>query len=290
LRLNYSILLFFIPLMLFVSVYYVYPILMTVYMSFFSPNGDFVGLENYIRFLFSRDTINLARFPKPPLGTIMHSIIWILIYLPLTIIPGLLLAVLLNNVKGATIVKSLIMSSMIISGAVGGIIVRFTFNRDVGIVPLLFKLIGLKNLAITWTVHPETSLLACILGSAWMWVPFTMTVYSAGLTTIPREYYEAAEIDGASSVQKFFYITLPLLKAPTIVAVFMSFLNGLKVFDIVFTATYGGPGGASNVLALQMWIYAFDLLDFNRASALALFLTVICLFIAVPLLKRSGRR
>jgi len=278
-------LLFFTPLMLLVTVYYVYPAIMTFYMSLFSRYGEFVGFENYVRFFLSRDTINLSNFPKPPMGTIVHNIIWILVHLPLTIVLGLLLAVLLNNVKGSTIVRSLIMLSMVIPMAVGGIIVRFTFSGSVGIVPLLCRFLGLHDLAVTWTVHPETALLACILGSVWMWTPFTMIVYLAGLTTIPREYYEAAEVDGATPLQKFIYITLPLLKAPTIVAVFMTILTELKVFDLVYVATYGGPGGSSNVLALQMWIYAFDLLDFNRAAALAVFLTVISLCVAIPLLR-----
>jgi len=121
---------------------------------------------------------------------------------------------------------------------------EFLFDKDIGIANVTLRFIGLHSLAdISWIYWPETALLATILTGIWMWTGFSMIVYSAALATIPREYYEAAEIDGASSLQKFIHITLPLLKGLTQIVVVMSVLYELKIFDIIFAATMGGPGG-----------------------------------------------
>ncbi|PNV80289.1 MAG: ABC transporter permease, partial [Dictyoglomus turgidum] len=130
----------------------------------------------------------------------------------------------------------------------------------------------------------ETSLLSLIFGSIWLWAGFSMIIYSAGLETIPEEIYEAAKIDGASSKDIFFKITLPLLKPMTIVVITMTLLWELKIFDIVYVATMGGPGGASNVLALQMYFYAFRQFDFNSAAVVSTFLMLLTLLVSIPMI------
>ncbi len=139
--------------------------------------------------------------------------------------------------------------------------------------------------ARSWTAYPDTALLALIFGSVWLWVGFSTVLYSAGLETIPKDLYEAAQLDGASALKIFTKITIPMLRPITIVVVTMTLLWELKVFDIVYVATMGGPGGASNVLALQMYLYAFRALDFNRSAVVAVLLTMSTLLVSLPLLR-----
>jgi len=213
------------------------------------------------------------------------------IHLPLTVLLGLFFAIILKDVKGASIIKSIVFLGMVMPMAIGGLLAEFLFDKDIGIVNVVLRFIGLHSLAdISWTYHPETALLATILSGVWMWTGFSMIVYSAALSMIPKEYYEAAEIDGASSIQKFFYITLPLLKPATLTVIVMSVLYELKIFDIIFVATMGGPGGASNVLAILMYIYGFVAFKFNQAAVLATFLTLLTLPPAIWIAKTAVKR
>ncbi|UCE17020.1 MAG: sugar ABC transporter permease [Candidatus Bathyarchaeota archaeon] len=279
---------FFAPALILIVFFVVFPVLQTVYISFFSPSDEFVGFDNYFDVLSQKEIVNVEDVSKGlsqpfGLGALVHNMIWISIHLPLSLFSGLILAIILRDVKGASIVKSAIFLGMVTPMIVGGIILRFTFEKNVGIVNGLLTFLGLEQLTRSWMAYAETTLFALIFGSVWLWTGFSMIVYSAGLTTIPKEYYEAAKIDGASSFRTFFHITFPLLKPMTITVVTMTLLWELKIFDIVFVAAgvSGGPGGAANVLALQMWNWAFRAFDFNRAATVATILTALTLVITI---------
>ncbi|ALM76190.1 carbohydrate ABC transporter permease [Thermococcus barophilus] len=280
---------FLLPALLLMIPFVIYPVFKTIYLSFFL-NDKFVGLENYKHVLLSPDIINLERFPtkSPPWGSLVNNAIFILIHLPITLFLGLGLALLLRKeeVKGSSIIKSIIFLGMVIPMIVGGLITRFLFEQGAGVVPSIFGALGIKSLDITWTAYPQTALFAVILGSIWIWTGFSMLMYSAGLASIPRDYYEAALIDGASRFQIFRHVTWPLLKPITTVVVAMTLLWDLKIFDVVYVATGGGPGGASMVLALQMWDYFARELNYNYAAVVAVLLTALTLVPAIWLLKR----
>ena len=289
-----SILFFLTPAMILLIVFVIYPVIQTLWLSFLSPDGEFVGLRNYLELLKSKEIINSDRFPtmSPPWGALVHNAVWIAIHLPLSVLLGLFFAIILKDVKGAPIVKSMIFLGMVMPMVVGGLMAVFLFDKDIGIVNVILRLMGIHALAdISWVAHPETALIATILSGVWMWTGFSMIVYSAALSTIPREYYEAAEIDGASSFQKFIHITLPLLKPATLVVIVMSVLYELKIFDIIYVATLGGPGWASNVLALLMYFKGFVYFKYNQAAALATLLTLLTLPPAIWIAKTAiGRK
>jgi len=284
--------LFFAPALILIVFFVLFPVLQTVYISFFSPSGEFVGLSNYFDVLSQKEILNVENpsqgLSQPyGLGALIHNMIWILIHLPLSMFSGLLLAIILREVKGASIVKSAIFLGMVTPMIVGGIVLRFTFEKGVGIVNGLLVLLGLEQLTRTWTAYPETALFALIFGSVWLWTGFSMIVYSAGLTTIPKEYYEAAKIDGASPLKTFFRITFPLLKPMTLVVMTMTLLWELKIFDIVYAGAGigGGPAGAANVLALQMYIWAFRAFNFNWAATVATILTALTLVVTISMIR-----
>lgn len=275
---------FLLPALIMLAIFVIYPVGRTAYISFFDENGTFVGLKNYSKVLMSREIIDLSGFSRGfPLGALLHNIIWIAIHLPLTIILGLSLAVLLKGVKGGSIIKSIIFLGMVMPMIIGGVMINFMFDRNLGVVNAFLGLFGFQ--AKNWTAYPDSALLSLIFGSVWLWTGFSVILYSAGLETVPKDYYEAAELDGAGPWKTFTKITIPLLKPITVVVTTMTLLWELKIFDIVYVTTSGGPGGASNVMALQMYIYAFRALDFNRAAVVAVILTLFTLLVSIPLIK-----
>lgn len=279
-------LIFMAPALILIMAFVIYPSLRTIITSFLDENGKF-SLKNYMEVLKSRDTFNPEGFSRGfPLGTLLHNLIWIAIHLPLTISLGLVLAVLLRKVKGGNILKSIIFLGMVMPMIVGGVMVRFMFDGNVGVVNGFLRIFGVEGK--TWTAYPDTALFSLIFGSVWLWTGFSMVLYSAGLETIPKDFYEAAAIDGATPLKIFFKITIPLLKPVTVVVTIMTLLWELKIFDIVYVATMGGPGGASNVLALQMYTYAFRELNYGKASVVAVILTASTLFASIPLTKSAG--
>lgn len=284
---------FLLPAVLLIALFIAYPIYATLILSFFPAGGGEMTLDNYATVLTHRDTLNSANIPgSPPWGTLIHNGIWVAIHLPLTMFTGLALAIILRGVRGASIVKSVVFVGMVTPMIVGGFILRFLYTQDVGIVPTFFQLIGVEGLATSWLARPATLLFGLIFGSVWMWMGFSLIIYSAGLTTIPREYFEAAKIDGASSWRTFTRITFPLLKPMTLVIVTMTVLWELKIFDIVIGATNpsGGVGGAADVLALQMFRYGFIDLAFERAAVVATVLTGLTLVALVFLVRRLVSR
>lgn len=285
---------FLIPAFLLLATFVLYPIVNTVYLSFIDQNGNFVKLENYKK-VFGTKLYPLINFKnialgKFPMGALIHNILCMIIHLPLCVFFGLLLAVLLRDVKGGSIMKSVIFLGMVIPLIVGGVLVRFTLDRDAGVLNGILRAIGLGGLVADWTVYPNTALVAVILGSVWIWTGFSMIVYSAGLEGIPIDLYEAAKIDGASRWKTFWRITVPMLKPATIIVVTMTLLWELKIFDIVYIVTNAGPGGASDVMAFRMYIQAFELPpNYGTASAIATMLTIITLGFAAYMVNRMTK-
>lgn len=277
---------FIAPALALLAIFVIYPTMNTLFLSL-SSSGH-LSLSPYREVLTSKRIIDPRGFSRGfPFGALIHNFIWTLIHLPLTTFLGLFLAVILRRVRGGTFIKSTIFLGMVIPMIVGGVILRFMFDKDAGIVNAFLGLLGLGTRS--WTAYPDSALLALILGSVWLWTGFSMVLYSAGLGTIPQDYYDAAMVDGAGPVRIFFNITLPLLKPITIVVVTMTVLWELKIFDIVYVATMGGPGGASNVLALQMYLYAFREFEFNKAAVVATLLMFLTLLVAIPMILSALR-
>lgn len=289
-----SVVFFLIPALLLVT-FILYPTVETVRWGFWEWEGrrmtGFGGLSNYTQLLTDRSFLDLSRFPtqSPPYGAMIHVILWIVIFLPTTAMLGLVLAVLLRDVRGGAIVKSAIFLGMVVSLVVGGMIMRFMYDEHAGTVNGFLQFIGLGGITRTWTAFPETALFALILGSIWIWTSFSLVIYSAGLELIPGELYEAAAVDSASSWTIFWRITVPLLAPSTVIVVIMSLMWVLRVFDIVYVATLGGPGGATTVLGLLIYFNAFYRIppDIGLASALATFLILVSLPISLYLMRQT---
>ncbi|ABN69203.1 binding-protein-dependent transport systems inner membrane component [Staphylothermus marinus F1] len=287
---------FLIPALILILIFVVYPIFATIMISFninVVPGVDITNkppsLYNYYKVVTDERFINLEGIKTHtfPMGAIVHNIIWLAIHLPLTLIIGILFAVYLQYVKGGSIIRSFIFIGMVIPMIVGGLLISFSFDKDLGVVNILLKAVGLGSFVKTWTIYPDTALFSLILGSVWLWSGFTVTMYSAGLSSIPREVIEAAIVDGADFKTILFKVIIPLLKPVTLTVVAMTILWDLKIFDIVYAATQGGPGGASTVLALLMYEYFARLGDYAMSATVATILTIIIIPVVVLWIKAT---
>jgi multiple sugar transport system permease protein len=297
-RLNLLRSTFLIPAIILVSIFVIYPIIATILLSFninsvpgVTVTEEEPGFQNYYRVFTDWRFLNVKGIETLsfPMGAIIHNVIWIAIHLPLTLIIGILFAVWLQYVKGGSIIRSFIFLGMVIPMIVGGLLIEFSFDRDLGVVNLLLKLFGLGFLARSWIIYPNTALFSLILGSVWLWSGFTVTMYSAGLSSIPREVIEAAIVDGADFKTILFKIIIPLLKPVTLTVVAMTILWDLKIFDIVYASTQGGPGGASTVLALLMYEYFARLMNYSMSATVATILTIITIPIVILWIRAAIR-
>lgn len=291
-----TILFFLIPPLVPLSIFVIYPIIGTFYLSFVNDHNQFT-LNNYISVIQQTSPdlalVLLNNMPRPPpWGALIHNMVWLAIHLPLVTFLGLALAYMLKVVYGRSIIKSIMFIGMVVPMVVGGLIIRFMFEKYVGVVPVVLGAIGLKSLARSWTIYPDTALFALILGSVWLWTGFSLTIHAAAIDSLPNSYLEAAKIDGASEWQIFRKIVIPLVKPATLTVVVMTMLWDLKIFGIVYAATMGGPGGASTVLALVMYWYFARMLAYHKAAAVAVILTAITMIpisIFIRWVMRRGR-
>jgi ABC-type sugar transport system permease subunit len=174
-----------------------------------------------------------------------------------TIIP-LLVAVLLNaGWRGGVFFRTVLFLPVIISFVVSGLLWRMIYDANFGILNNLLESIGLGNLATAWLARSDTAMPAVIFVSLWQSLGFYMLIFFAGLQSIPIVLYESASLDGASSWQKLIKITVPMLWPITTVVMVINIIGGIKVFDIIYVMTYGGPNRATEVLGTYLYVTAF---------------------------------
>lgn len=281
-RLNKQIRLIFFLLFPFtlLTIFVVYPIVATVYYSLYDKNTGSLNLNNYIDVISSINPIYMlvsrSFTPTPPWGALIHNLAWVLIHVPLTILLGLILAFILKYyVKGSALIRTIIFLGMVVPPVVGGLIIRFMFDGVVGIIPAIFSFMGIEALSKTWTNYPSTALYALILGSLWIWLGFSITVFSAALENIPRSHIDAARVFGASMRHIFLKVIVPQLRPAIVIVTVMTALWDMKIFDVVYASTGGGPGGSTSVLALVMYSYFARALDYYKSAAVAVILALI---------------
>ncbi len=242
---------------------------------------QFVGLKNYTD-LF-RDQMMLIAFK--------NNLLWLVLFTTATVVLGLLIAVLAERVPWATLAKTIIFLPIAISGAAAAVIWNFMYFKDVetgtinAAINLICSLVHFNFEGIAFLAKPQFVNLALIMAGVWMQVGFCVVIFSAALKAVPVELIEMARIEGAKSHQIFFRIELPLIRSTIVLVITQMIIWVLKIFDIIYALTKGGPFGSSEVIANRMYMTAFNLNDFQYASAMA-----VLLFVAViPILLMNIR-
>ncbi|WAH98875.1 carbohydrate ABC transporter permease [Arthrobacter sp. MMS18-M83] len=229
-----------------------------------------VGLDNYARLVTDPGTQ----------GAFLHTVYYIVGYLPLVYVGGLAIALALNaRIKGRSMLRGLYFLPVVTSWIVVALVWRWLLNPSTGIVNWLLGLIGIAGPG--WWTDPAWSMPAIILASAWKDLGFVMVILLAGLQAIPEELYEAATVDGAGPWRRLFSITLPMLSPSTFFVIVLSLINGFQVFDQVYAMTGGGPNNSSQVVVQQIYDLTFRYGRAGEASALSWLLFLFILIITL---------
>lgn len=275
-------LLLVLPLALLLVLLYFYPIIKGFIfslqeVSLFATSGRLVGPQRYI------DTVTSSRF----WNALRNGVVYTVGSVTVTLLIGIGTALVLNrSFSGERIVTGLILSPYMIP-VVGIVLVfRWMFNGLNGVANYAFIQIGLVNEPVAWFSNPTYAMLILIIISGWALYPFVTMLVLAKLQTIPKEYYEAADLMGASRTRQFLSITLPQLKSVLFVAILLRMLWTFNLFDIIWLGTRGGPGNATETLPIMAYRIAFDGLRLGEGTAVA-FLTFIVLAIGTVLYFRS---
>lgn len=261
------------PALLLIGVLIVYPTIKTIDLSLYTQNGigyntplKFVGADNYTR-LAQDDGMRTA---------IVNNILWLVIVTPVTVILGVIFAVLFDRVRYEAVAKSIVFIPMAISATAAGVIWRLMYADDpnTGTVNAILAHIlptfqGIAFLGETGFVN-----FALMGAQVWASLGFAVIVLSAALKAIPKDLTEAARMDGATELQVFRRITVPLLWPTITVIATLTMIGVLKIFDIVWTMTQEGPAGASAVLGTRQYFQSFQNGDYGYGSAIAVLLLV----------------
>lgn len=251
------------------------PILMGLIISFTNYDGfqtfDFVGLKNYAK-LFTDEYFKVS---------LVNNILYTAVTVPCTILIALLLAVALNaGIKGTGLFRTMFFFPNISSMVAVGIVWSMIFHPTRGPLNLFLYNLGIQN-PPQWLVSSSTALISVMIVAIWKQSGYYMVMILAGLQSIPAQLYEAAKIDGASGLKRFFHITLPMLSPTMFMVTILSLISSFQVFDLISIMTEGGPGRATNVLVYRIYQEGFKYLNFGYASAMAYFLFLIILVITL---------
>jgi alpha-glucoside transport system permease protein len=273
-------LLFAGPALLVLGVFLVYPAVQTIRLAFYRGFGfqfeHYLGLGNFKELLHEDpDFLDLSHFP--PSGALINNLKWIVIYTTACLIFGIALAVLTVRVRYEPFVKSVIFVPMAISATAVGIIWLFVYSPDpnIGLVNAIIDGVGFDPIAFLG--RPDTVNYAIIFAYVWASTGFAMVVLSAALKGIPEEIVEAARVDGATEWYVFRRVMLPLLSLPISVVTVWLFINVIKVFDIIYVMTQGGPNGASRVIAYKMYVEALQNGRWGYGASVAVFMLLLML-------------
>lgn len=278
--------LYLLPGLVIYLIFVFYPILETIRTSFyrwdgFSSNRIFTGLANYTS-LLGDDQFHTA---------LLNNIAFIFFYSLLPILIGLVLASLLGRQKlpGLTFFRAGLFMPQILSMVVVGVTWRWIFNPAFGLLNVSLKAVGLGALARPWLGDFTWALPAVGSVGTWVQYGFCMVLFLAGMQRIPEDYYEAAELDGASGLQQLRYITLPSLRPELAVALITTIIAALRVFDLVYVTTRGGPGDSTLVTGFLVYRAAFLQNKIGYASAVATVMTAVIFLISLAVLRfQSG--
>jgi multiple sugar transport system permease protein len=273
---------FLTPGMGLLAIFVVFPILLTAWMSLHSgsmitsySDMPWVGLKNYA-IIFQQPTFRTAL-----LNTFLYSLVSLLIIVPLSVILGIFLYQ--STIRGRGVLRTLLFIPYVIPNVAIAIVWGYLYAPQYG---PFNQILGWFHIpAQDWLASVHQALFALIILNVWQTLGYYVVLVVAGLTEIPRDYYEAASIDGASWLQQHIRLTIPLLKRSLAFIVVILTINTLQVFDPVYVLTQGGPIDATNVVAFNMYQTAFNFGHAGTASAMAMVLLAVVLLLSLAQLR-----
>ena len=275
---------FLLPGLVGLLAFTILPIAASLVLTFFEWDlltpPEFVGTANFVRLWGDADFWAALR----------HTLYFIAGYLPLVLLAGLGVALALNApLRGIGFIRTSFFLPVVSSWVAVALLWSWLFNPRYGLINYLLSLIGITGPG--WLYDPQWAMPAVILTSVWKDLGFVMVIFLAGLQAIPRDYYEAAALDGAGVWGQLRFITLPLLGPTTFFVTIISLINSFQVFDQVWVMTEGGPAGATTVLVERVVRHAFSYGEMGYAATIswAIFVLVFAVTALQFSLQRRGR-
>lgn len=240
---------------------------------------EFIGFQNFIEIFESPEMI----------GALLNTVALALGFVIFANGLGLLFALALNRtLKSRYLLRVLLFMPVVISPVAVSYIWKFIFSWD-GALNQALRATGLTELQQDWLANPSFALWCILLVMVWQNIGFCMVIYLAGLATVPIELEEAAALDGAGAFRRLRFVTLPLIQPAVVVAAALMLVQGLRVFDQVMALTGGGPAGATQTLATEVYLQTFTFAEFGFGAALALLLSLL-IFVFAGLQFLATRR
>jgi multiple sugar transport system permease protein len=259
-----------------------FPILKAIHMSLYQnvlsrpQDYHFIGLGNYVRMVHD-PTFWL---------TLKNSVVWVFFSVSIQFVLGFLGALLLNaSFKGRAFVRTLNLLPWIIPGVVVGLVWEYLYQPNYGPINDMLRRLGVLTVPVAWLSEPAFAMASVIFANIWRGIPFFSIMILAGLQAIPDEVYEAATVDGASVTQRFWNITLPMLRPIIVVATATRIIWTFNYADLIFVMTSGGPANATQITSSYTLLTAYTDLDFGYAATLSVVLLVIMLVFTACYLK-----
>jgi multiple sugar transport system permease protein len=269
------------PAVLLVAAIIVYPIAYTVWMSlqeWFASSltaPKFIGVANYQKIL-----VGDPRFREAVVRTLYFTVV---VIAGETVL-GVAMALLFNReFWGRGLLRTLAILPMVATPVAIGLVFVMMYHPTLGVANYLVSLTGLAP--FKWTYSSSTALYAIAVVDIWQWTPLIMLIALAGLASLPQEPYEAAHIDGATSLQAFWHITLPLLRPAIVVAILFRAIDAIKTFDIIFIMTQGGPANSTETINILLFNQAFSYFNMGYASSMAVALFAVVMGASLILIK-----
>ena len=282
-----SSVLWFAPASVLLALVVVYPILRTIVLSFIHQSlatgfrAEFAGIDNFGRLIFD------SRFRSSLWTTALFTVVSV----GLEFLIGLLLALSAGALhRGRNAVRVILLVPWTLPTAVIALLWAWIFNDEYGVVNTILQRVGILHSPVTWLGQPAGAIFAIVVADVWKTTPFVFLILLSGLQNIPRELYEAIEIDGGGSWARFRYVTWPHLAPFVFVAVIFRVIQAFAIFDLVWVMTGGGPGGATETVSIYTYQTYMRYLDFGYGAALAVATGVILALTAAALHKVLLRR
>jgi multiple sugar transport system permease protein len=275
--------LFISPIVLGILIFQLYPTLFSFYISFtqwdlISP-PKWIGEANYVD-LFTTDRF----FVKTLSNTATYAFWTVIAGLAL----GLVFAVLLNQeIRGKYLYRAIYFVPVVAPTVAVALLWQFLYDTNFGVLNGMLRMIGIQG--PNWLGNTTWAMRSIIFEAIWASLGFNILVFLAGLQGISQEYYEAAEIDGANGLQKFFFITMPLLSPTTFFLVVTGVIGSFQVFDIPFVMTAGGPANATQMVIMYLYYNAFTVQRMGLASAVAFIVFIVIIFLTFLNFRLSNR-
>jgi ABC-type sugar transport system permease subunit len=266
-----------VPALLPVALLTIYPVLDAFWTSLHQvmilfPGEPFVGFENY-RAVVAGEYFGVA---------LWNSLKFVLFASPLVVVLGIATALFLHHrFPGVTIVRSIVLLPWVLPGAISAVLWIWVFHPSFGVINEGLRALGLISESIPWLSHPKLVFVCIVIAHVWTQIPFAVVLIMAALAGVSSETIEAAEMDGASSWQRFTYVIFPQIKAIVVVLLVYNALTAFTSYDLIYAMTGGGPGTATTLLAFQIWRESFSMYDFGAGSAVAF---IVVLFSAAMIL------